>query len=48
MAIDVDTSKGVVTLDGELQTQAQIDEAMKIAQNTRGVKRVVNELEVAQ
>ena len=42
MKIDVDTSKGVVTLSGDVPTAAERTNAVKIARETSGVTRVVN------
>jgi osmotically-inducible protein OsmY len=42
--IDVDSSAGVVTLSGQLATQAQIDRAVAIARGIEGVERVENRL----
>jgi len=44
--IDVDTIDGVVTLRGEVEKQKAKDEAEHHAQNTGGVKMVVNEIRV--
>lgn len=44
--IDVDVIDGVVTLRGEVTNPAARDEAEKLAGNTRGVQRVVNEIQV--
>ena len=44
--IDVDTLDGVVTLRGEVEKQAAKDEAAKLASDTAGVLRVVNEIRV--
>ncbi|MEX2272909.1 MAG: BON domain-containing protein [Vicinamibacterales bacterium] len=46
LRIDVDTSGKVVTLTGNVKTAAQIAEAEKIARETPGVIRVVNNLKV--
>src|SRR3954463_14583665 len=40
--IDVDTTKGVVTLTGPVRSQAEKDEALRLARTTTGVKRVVD------
>lgn len=42
--ISVDTIDGVVTLTGEVKTQAQVDTAGAIARQAGGVKRVDNKL----
>lgn len=44
--IDVDVTDGVVTLRGEVTNPAARDEAEKLARNTRGVQRVVNDIQV--
>jgi len=46
LRIDVDTKGKVVTLTGTVKTAAQIAEAEKIARETPGVARVVNNLKV--
>ncbi|MEX1130086.1 MAG: BON domain-containing protein [Vicinamibacterales bacterium] len=46
--IDVDTRNGVVTLTGSVETAQQKTEAEKIARDTEGVKRVVNQLTVGK
>ncbi len=46
--IDVDAQKGVVTLSGRVGTEAQKDEAGRLAAATPGVRRVVNLLEVGE
>jgi osmotically-inducible protein OsmY len=44
--IDVDVSRGVVTLTGDVGSSAQANEAIRIARETDGVKSVVSRLEV--
>jgi hyperosmotically inducible protein len=44
--VDVDTQKKVVTLSGEVETQAQREHAVMIARNTKGVTDVINQLRV--
>lgn len=44
--IGVDTKDGVVTLSGTVPTTTEKDEADKIAKNTEGVKRVVNDITI--
>jgi osmotically-inducible protein OsmY len=44
--INVNTSNGVVTLNGTVQTDAERNEAEQIARETDGVSRVVNNLKV--
>jgi len=46
LAINVDTTKGVVTLTGMVKSQAEMNKAMMVARNSKGVKRVVNHLKV--
>ncbi|WP_430742015.1 BON domain-containing protein [Shewanella mangrovi] len=46
-SIDVSTKQGVVTLNGTLDTSAERDLALAIARNTDDVKKVVDNLEVA-
>jgi hyperosmotically inducible protein len=44
--IDVDTKDGVVTLNGSVMSKAESDRAERLARETEGVKRVVNNLKV--
>ena len=44
--IDVSTMDGIVTLSGSVNNILALDKAMKIAQSVRGVKSVINEIEV--
>jgi hyperosmotically inducible protein len=44
--IEVATKDGVVTLTGNIDSQAEKDQAMEIARSTSGVKSVVDMLEV--
>ena len=46
LKIDVDTDNSVVTLTGQVETAAERTQAMKLARNTHGVKRVVDKLTV--
>jgi hyperosmotically inducible protein len=46
LKIDVDTSNGVVTLNGTVKSKAEMDKAMTMARNSKGVKRVVSHLRV--
>jgi hyperosmotically inducible protein len=46
LAINVDTTNGVVTLTGMVKSQAEVNKAMMVARNSKGVKRVVNHLKV--
>jgi osmotically-inducible protein OsmY len=45
--INVDTTKGVVTLSGTVKSKAESAKAMALARESKGVKRVVNKLKVA-
>ncbi len=47
-SINVDAKQGVVTLSGEVESDAEKDLAVAIAKNTNDVSRVVNKLQVAQ
>lgn len=44
--VNVETVNGVVTLTGTVDTQAQADNAVKIAKTVDGVKQVNSKLEV--
>ena len=44
--IDVDTADGVVTLTGSVRSQAERDRAVRLAQETEGVRSVVDRLTV--
>lgn len=46
MDISVETNDGIVTLSGQVEHEAQISLAGKIAENIKGVKKVVNTLSV--
>jgi hyperosmotically inducible protein len=46
--IDVDTSKGVVTLTGVVDTPAAKQQAVSIARNTKGVTDVVDHITVSE
>ena len=46
LKIDVDTKDNVVTLTGNVKSAAERDEAIRLATNTTGVKRVVNNLKI--
>jgi osmotically-inducible protein OsmY len=48
LKIDVDTSNGVVTLNGTVASAAEADRAMMLARNTEGVKSVVNKLKIGR
>lgn len=45
--IDVDTLRGVVTLNGTVNSDAERDQAISIARNTKGVVQVKDNLRVA-
>ena len=45
-ALKVDVKQGVVTLAGIMETQMQKDKAAKLAKKVKGVKSVVNQIEV--
>ena len=47
LKIDVDTENGVVTLRGPVKSQAEANQAEKLAKDTDGVHRVIVELKVA-
>ena len=44
--IDVETSRGVVTLSGRVKTPAERDQAMALARKTEGVTEVKDALQV--
>lgn len=46
MDIKVETTKGSVTLRGQVRKESQFDLAEKIARETRGVRKVVNKISV--
>jgi hyperosmotically inducible protein len=46
LKIDVDTKDGVVTLNGTVKSNAEMNKAVAIARDSAGVKRVVNRLHV--
>jgi osmotically-inducible protein OsmY len=48
LKIDVDTSNGVVTLNGTVSSRAEADRAMMLARNTEGVSRVVDNLKIGR
>jgi osmotically-inducible protein OsmY len=47
LRIDVDTNAGIVTLTGQVRSQAEKDQALKLARETDAVKDVVDRLTVA-
>jgi osmotically-inducible protein OsmY len=44
--IDVDVERGVVTLSGDVETDAQRQRAVELARGVVGVERVENEIEI--
>lgn len=44
--INIDTYEGVVSLYGHVPTRATADRAVRIAHNTKGVKKVISRLEI--
>jgi len=44
--IAVEVKQGVVTLSGTVELQVQIEKATKIAKKVKGVKEVINHLEI--
>ena len=46
LSIDVDTKDGVVTLNGTVKSQAEVERAMALARGTGGVKKVVSNLRI--
>lgn len=46
-SIDVDTNRGIVSLNGVVESTAAKQRAVDIARQTAGVKSVVNNLQVA-
>ncbi len=48
LKIDVDTTDGIVTLNGLVATKAEADRADSLARETNGVKRVVNNLRIGR
>jgi hyperosmotically inducible protein len=48
LSINVETSKGVVTLNGAVPNQTQIDRAAKVASGVPGVSSVTNNLTIKQ
>lgn len=45
-ALMVDCKQGVVTLSGTVETSRQKDKASKLAKKVRGVKQVVNNIDI--
>jgi hyperosmotically inducible periplasmic protein len=48
LRIDVDTSNGMVTLNGNVTSRAEADRAMMLARNTEGVKSVNDNMKVGR
>jgi len=46
--IDVDTDNGIVHLNGVVDSRGQKQRAEELAERVRGVKKVVNDLQVAR
>ena len=46
--IDVDVSRGVVTLSGDVTAETQVEEAVRLARSTDGVRSVTNNLDVTK
>ena len=44
--IDVEVKQGVVTLSGTVELQVQIEKATKVAKKVKGVKEVINHIEL--
>jgi osmotically-inducible protein OsmY len=47
LKIDVDTKNGMVTLTGTARSQAEKDEALRLARETENVKNVTDQITVA-
>lgn len=45
-ALKVEVKAGVVTLSGLVETQSQKDKATRLAKKVKGVKQVVNNIEI--
>ncbi len=48
LKIDVDTDHGVVTLTGPVTSATERGQALKLARETKGVKKVVNKLTIGK
>lgn len=46
--VDVDTQDGVVRLSGKVKRPLARDEAERIARNTKGVRNVINDIEIGE
>ena len=47
LAINVDTTDGVVTLSGKVPSHEQVGKAMKLALETDGVRKVISTLQIS-
>lgn len=47
-ALDIEVQDGVVTLRGKVETEKQRKKAEKLAKKIKGVKRVVNEIQLSE
>jgi len=47
-ALNVDVKDGVVTISGKLQSEKQKDKAERLAHKVKGVKSVVNQIQVVK
>jgi osmotically-inducible protein OsmY len=45
-ALNVDVKDGVVTLQGNVETEKQKDKAAKLAKKVKGVKQVINQITI--
>jgi hyperosmotically inducible protein len=45
-ALEVDSKQGIVTLTGVVETSRQKDKAAKLAKKVKGVKQVINNIEI--
>ncbi len=48
LKIDVDSKEGIVTLNGTVKSQAEKDEALRLARETDSVRNVVDHLTIAR
>ena len=44
LKLDVDTDHGVVTITGPVRSGQELSQALRLARNTKGVRRVVNKM----
>ena len=47
-ALDIEVQDGVVTLRGKVETEKQRKKAEKLTKKIKGVKRVVNEIQLSE